>query len=341
MNLFDNKKNRQIFVMIFLFYNTVMTFILSFQLVTLTTLGDYRQYRDKIIFNLSDVVLFTGGIPVLLTEKYTVLLYSYAKLAVLPSWLLGYLLLCFIILRYMRHQKINLLNIFINFSIFNPITLQYFYFESKEFLTLLLVIIFLEIKNKKRFLPAFLFVLIRKENLLILFSLGRNYTKSLTLFVLLLLASTALILDSLDLSRLIFIIIENSFVADANTHRYWVNGPVHIYSQETFVFVLIGIYTSIFSFFPFEQYFLIFLPIGLFKLALLVKFLKNNQVSYSIFVLTMMILYCVPLSVYNVGSSTRYTMVAWVVLWVIHIKRKNSPIMPIKVKFGKKKLISI
>ena len=92
MTINDKIRNRRIFTIFFVFYNIILCFLLSSSLLTLTTLGDYLQYRDKLIFNISEAIWFEGILPEIQTEKFTIFLYTYIKLMVLPSWILGFLL---------------------------------------------------------------------------------------------------------------------------------------------------------------------------------------------------------------------------------------------------------
>ena len=52
-------------------------------------------------------------------------------------------------------------------------------------------------------------------------------------------------------------------------------------------------------------------------------------------------LYCIPLSVYNVGSSTRYVSVAWIVLWLLVAIKENKESNLMKVKFGNRIIAQI
>ena len=334
-----NQSNRQILAYIFMIYNVCMCALLSSSLLTLTTLGDYRQYRGKLIFNITEAIWFEGLIPNIQTENLTIFLYTYLKLAVLPSWVLGFLLFSFIIFRYIRKQRVNYLNIAIAVTVFNPISLQYFYFESKEFLSVLFFIISIEARKIKSYLSTVLLMMMRKENLLIVLTKIRMRGK-LMIFFLILIFST-LILDFLGVSQLIFIIIENSFAVDANTHRDWVSTPSKIYSFEALYFLLIGAYTTIFSFFPSERYFLFFFPLGVVKLFLILKVFNCFKLKEAFFIMSILGLYCIPLSVYNVGSSTRYVSVAWIVLWLLVAIKENKESNLMKVKFGNRIIAQI
>ncbi len=303
-------------------YNACMCFLLSSSLLTLTTLGDYRQYRGKVEFNIMDTILFQGSIPKIQTENLTILCYTYLKLVVLPSWLLGFLLFSFIIIRYIRKLKVTYTNIAISLSIFNPICLQYFYFESKEFLSIFLFILILESKNIRNFSFSALFVLLRKENVFLLIS--KINMRGKLMLVLGMTLSIVIILDFYELSGPIFKIIELSFATDASTHRDWVTTPDKILSFEALNFFLIGAYTTIFVFFPFESYFLVFFPLGIAKIFLLIKVVNKFIFKDAFFLFIILGMYCIPLSVYNVGSSTRYVSVAWIALWLLLAIKENK-----------------
>ena len=327
-----NQSNRQILVHIFMIYNVCMCGLLSSSLLTLTTLGDYRQYRGKLIFDITEAIWLEGLSLNIRTENLTIFLYTYLKLAILPSWVLGFLLFSFIIFRYIRMQKANYANIAITFAVFNPISLQYFYFESKEFLSILIFIISLEAGKIKRYPLIALAISMRKENLLIFLSKTRMHGKLTLLYVLIIF--TGLMLDYFGFSKFIFNTIEKSFAADANTHRDWIITPSEIFSFEAMGFLLIGAYTTIFSFFPSEQYFALFFPLGVLKLLLLLKLFNYSKFKDALFIVSILGIYCIPLSVYNVGSSTRYGSVAWIILWLLVTIKLNTDTKAMKVKFG-------
>jgi hypothetical protein len=284
------------------------------------------------MFYVPNLVRIKGWFLDIESEYLTIMIYSYLKFYFLPSWALGFLLFMFYIFKYIRKQKVTVMNMFINLCIFNPITLQFFYFESKEFLSLVLISLLLAVVSYFKFFLIMTSIILRKENLLLLIAISNKniFIKLFYLFVFMILV-LAIFLDYSGISSSIFVIVEGSFSQNAEaeqdiatTHRDWIDTPQKIFSIDGMKFFLIGIYTTIFSFFPFEKYFLLFLPIGIGKLFLIRCFVKASSWKFSIFVLSALSLYCIPLSVFNVGSSTRYSAVAWIVLWLLY-NRKTLP----------------
>lgn len=332
MKTYKTITNRNLYVSLFIFYNLICTFLLSSQLIKLTSLGDYLQYRGKYMFYVPNLVRIKGWFLDIETEYLTIMIYSYLKFYFLPSWALGFLLFMFYIFKYIRKQKVTVMNMFINLCIFNPITLQFFYFESKEFLSLVLISLLLAVVSYFKFFLIITSIILRKENLFIILAMSKKniFVNFFYIFVFLIIG-IAIYLDYSGISRAIFVIVHGSFAQSAEfgqdvatTHRDWIVSPQKIFSIEGLKFFLLGLYTTIFSFLPSEKYFLLFFPIGIGKLFLVRYFVRVSTWKSSIFILSVLALYCIPLSVYNVGSSTRYTSVAWIVLWLLY-NRKTLP----------------
>lgn len=283
----------------------------------LSTLGDHRLYgRGTLEFAYSP-------------EITTINIYTILGSIGINPLLLGIIFIASVTYYYVNRLPQNLLSVYIYFCIFNPFTIQFLIYESKEAILSIVTSILLLAKLNRfhRIIFAALLFAIRPmyfvvyvSSLLIkdkafLFLSKRVYVIS-SIFVIVVLLY---VLESYDYTTTIIGIIRQSFLpySQATTNRNWIPVIETIFSLDFFNWYIIGLYTAIFGNLVLEWTTFLFLIVGFGKIIL---FSKVNNRSLSNYYLTVLAFsaYAVPLSVYNIGSSLRYCIPLFITFLLLY-----------------------
>jgi len=294
---------------------------------TISTLGDYRVYR---------VAVYSFNPLEFSPEVFTQFIFSYINI-LWDQVVTGLILLFSIVIWIEKERKIKIQDIFIFIAIFNPFVLQFFFFESKEFLMCVAIFFYIRIRipsKKNQALLLTLVALIRPMAVILLIPLliervakGRRILFGY--FIPWLFAFTFLsIYFSIDFNQYYESYIRhlsNAFLgySGASTNRYEINVPVRLFSQETLVILYTGLYTVFFPIISSSIFssFLIMVT-GFFKAYLFIKVYLRER--YKWIIVASLFGYAVPLSIYNIGSSLRYSIPFFFMLYILYYLRRKS-----------------
>lgn len=301
-------------VIILLLYLVLISIFFALDF-SVSSLGDYRLYR-KVYYPL-----FSSYSP----EAFTRDVFSLLSF-ISPQFVIGLLTIlasCFYSLRNSCLPKAKV-SLYL-FLLFNPFYIQFFIYESKEFL-ICCVLLILSIDGFKRvhsfywivFSLAFI-AAVRLESLLIFafFILYFNQSRMVlfrSIGVLGFIIVSVLIIASLYYPAVdnyysdFFRSLSRMFLTynSASTNRYWISEVEELLSIETVFIFLLSYYTFFFSFLPTENIiaFSLLVPFGIAKIFWFYMVVFKSK--YPIILFSFASMYIVPISIYNVGSAMRY-----------------------------------
>mgnify|MGYP007004760135 CR=1 FL=1 len=305
-----------------------LSWVVAFKVFGLhvSKLGDALKYGRGIIIYVLDEQALT-------TNIFTV--FSYIGLSPL---ILGLIFAYYISHFMVNNLVLNKSNIFILLCIINPFVIQYLIYPSKEFLLACGTVLIYKFRNHTLlctifsiltflirptyFIAVVVFFIIYKKGL---FGIGiKAYSILIAVFTLL----GLLYLENSGQVESLFIYIENLFLPykAANTNRFWLPSVTTIFSYEFIIWISVGFYTIFFGFlFDAPNIIIRFLVIiaGIGKILLIYKICKIRLV-YGYLWFSAFVIYGLPLSIVNVGSSMRYTIpITIIMLYSYTIMRKE------------------
>jgi len=319
-----NKKNWFLLYILYFFFIVVIFKVFGLHL---STLGDYRLYGRG--------TLDLGGLS---PEIITINIYTILSHVGMSPTVLGSLI--FIYLAYLFTQNIPQTsgNIFIFFSVMNPFCLQFIIYPSKETLLVGFTLLFLGRKNFKLIdtIILFLIFLIRPNYFIVVAVSAVLLNGTFLRFDARKLAVCASLFGLFILSYIeingytssIISIIRQSFLpySQSTTNRYWIPVVESLISLEFILWLSMGIYTIFFGFMKLK---LVALPIifaGFGKLLMFTKIFRRKYLEGYLWLIATSV-YAVPLSVYNVGSSLRYSIPLLIIIFFTLVKfqeKKNE-----------------
>lgn len=293
----------------FLFLAYFFFFVIAFKVFGfhVSTLGDYRLYgRGTLQFAYSPEVL-------------TINIYTILSSIGLSALVIGSILFAYISYVFVQNTQLTKMNILIFFSIMNPFTIQFLIYPSKELILICLTLLVVNWKKNKLIDLVFLLVIffIRPGYFLVVIatiaSVKKRFFKIGTKGLVYLISFTALLvliyIEYSGYTEMIIGIIRQSFLpyTQSTTNRNWIPIIETILSINFLIWFGVGLYTV---FFGFTKIIITALPImitGVGKLLLLFQLNKKNFMIGCLWFIAISI-YAVPLSVYNIGSSLRYSI---------------------------------
>lgn len=321
---FTNNIQTSWFVLLFSYFLTLIVIFYVFEF-HLTSIGDYRSYGSG--------KLHPGFSP----ESLTTNIFTCLSFIGLTPIIIGLILLSYISYYFLINVKPTIINIFIFFSILNPYAVQFLVYPSKELLLIIFTVLIFKFKDNFLLIIFFLSVLflIRPMFFLVpvtfVILINKKFfklkVKSFLYLVILCSILGLLYIENTKQIPSLIVQIERSFLpyATASTNRDWIPSVETIYSKEFITWLSIGVYTLFFGFFNAPSIYssILFIIAGLGKVLLFYKLYKISKKYYYLWIINL-IIYGVPLSVYNVGSSLRYsTPIMVIMLYSFAILRKE------------------
>jgi hypothetical protein len=288
----------------------------------LSKLGDNLHY-ERGVFSLS------LNPEVLTTNLYTILSYTGV-----PVFILGLVVSIFISFCFVNNFKLNILNLIIFFSIMNPLAFQFLIYASKELLIICFTLLIYRFKNYRSLVLIFLIFIFLIRPLFLLVTLAfillykrKIFFIELKNFILLLSISTLCYVFYLEFTGQISEIIKyikSLFLApysNVTTNRYWLPTIESIFSYNFLVWISVGFYTIFFSFIDAPSFMIRLLTffVGIGKLLLIYNFFKIRFL-YGYLWFSTVIITLLPVSVYNVGSSLRFSTSVMIIMLFSFIK---------------------
>ena len=320
-----SNSNKKYFFLLLTFYFLSLIILFKFFELHLSKLGDYIYY-SRGVFNLS------LNPEELTTNIYTILSYT----GITPT-ILGLTLSLYISYIFVNNLSLTKLNIFIFFCIMNPFVFQYLIYPSKELILTCFSILIYKFKNHKLleiFLITITFIIRPLYFITIIVLLVTTRKKILNLnintFTVIFTITILLSVFYIEYSEKVFFVtnyIKNLFLPYdiGTTNRYWLPVVETILSFEFITWISVGLYTLFFSFLDAPSIIIKFLVmiVGFGKIILIYNFFKI-RFTYGYLWLTSLIIYGVPLSIYNVGSSLRFTIPITIIILYSYIILKKE-----------------
>lgn len=311
---FNSPNQKYLFVFFVIYF---LTWVVAFKVfdLHLSKLGDYLKYGRGIIIYVLDEQALT-------TNIFTIL--SWVGLSPL---ILGLIFACCISYFILNNLKPNKTNIFIFFCIMNPFVVQYLIYPSKEFLLVSFTVLAFKFRNHIFLRTIFLLLtyLIRPIYFLTVLVLFIVYKKGIfglglkacSFLITTITLMVVLYIENTGQTESVFTLLKNLFLPykAANTNRFWLPSVTTIFSYEFVTWISVGFYTIFFGFLEAPNIIIRILmtTVGIAKILLIYKFCKIRFV-YGYLWFSALIIYGVPLSIVNVGSSVRYTIPIMIVM---------------------------
>ena len=317
---FKNSNRKYLFLLlVFYFISLTVLFVgLEFHM---SKLGDNIHY-ERGVFTLS-----------LNPEEVTTNFYTILSYLGVPTFIVGLAVAIYISYCFANHLKFTALNLIIFFSIMNPFIFQFLIYASKELLITCFTLLIYKFKNYKSLvliLLIFIFlirplfclatlVLILLYEKQIFFIRLKNFSLFLSISIL----SYVFYLEFTGQILVMTQYIKSLFLApyaNVTTNRYWLPSVDTILSNEFLVWLGVGFYTIFFSFIdaPSLMIRLLTTVVGIGKILLIYNFFKIKFLYGYLWFLTLII--CVlPISIYNVGSSLRFSVPVMIIMLYSYI----------------------
>ena len=325
MRMKFSSSNKKYFFLLLAFYFLSLVVLFKVFELHLSKLGDYIYY-GRGVFN------FSLNPEELTTNIYTILSYTG-----ITATILGLTLSFYISYFFVNNLSLTKLNVFIFFCIMNPFVFQYLIYPSKELLLTCFSILIYKFKNHKLLEIFFMTIIFIIRPLyyiavivLLLITRKKILNLSIKKFTVIFTITILLSVFYIEYSGQVFSTInyvKNLFLSYDNvtTSRYWLPVVETILSFEFITWISVGLYTVFFSFLDAPNIIIRFLVmiVGFGKIILIYNFFKI-RFAFGYLWLTSLIIYAVPISIYNVGSSLRFTIPITIIMLYSYIILKKE-----------------
>ena len=315
-----NKKN---WFLLYILYFFLIVVIFKVFGLHVSTLGDYRLYgRGSLDMALSP-------------ETITINIYTILSYVGLSPTILGSLIFIYFAYLFTQNMPQTSGNVFIFFSIFNPFCLQFIIYPSKETLLVGFTLFFLTRKNFKFTDPfILLLILLIRPNYFIVVVVAavflngtflRFNAKKLAIFVSLFGLLILVYIEVNGYTSSIISIIRQSFLpySQSTTNRYWVPIIESLVSVDFVLWFSIGLYTIFFGLMKLKLAALPIILAGFGKILMFTKIFRRKYIVGYLWLIATSV-YAVPLSVYNVGSSLRYSIPLLLIIFFTLVKYQEK-----------------